>query len=1020
MKRMADGFVWDEILMIQRNLQLLFAAILCSLGWHPTVHGVDFESQIRPLLKQHCVKCHGPTKQASGLRLDARAFALRGGDNGAVIVSQDSAASALWLRIVSDDSHQRMPPKGDKLKPAEQALIKQWIDAGAQWPETDEDRAAAQDQRLKHWAWQPLREAAPPKPGASNGQIENEIDLFLVAKLHELGLTCSSESDRRTLIRRLSFDLLGLPPTPEQIHEFEADRDPQAYEHLLDRLLDSPHYGQRAAQHWLDIAHYADTHGFERDQIREHAWRYRDWVIEAFNRDMRFDEFVRKQIAGDAINTDDPQSVIATGFLSAGPWDFVGQAETPSPVLKRLARADDLDDMVTQVMAATMAVTINCARCHDHKLDPITQREYYAMCAVFAGTKRGNRATSTAAEKQTSDAKAALTKEIDGIKQQIGSHTAKGWSLADVVGGGNGLGTGKIGSGIDPGSGQAIQEPRGFLDGAVAGRFVQSSLPIVDGVAIPDGQSGEVVVSSTGLKAVGIPRTSGKAWDAIRNGPVKSQFSTKLDGVDYNDGLHRLLSLHANSLITFDLNELPALPGQPDAINQPRWLRGAVGYFGQTPKAGASVFILIDGQIKFARESFGRADGLQTIDLAIPTNARFLTLVATDNGNDISHDQLCFADVQIEPATHSTTENAKEVETQVAMLKQQLDQLTMRLNSLADVDRVYAVTSETPPKVSLLARGDTEQPREEVRPGAMHCIEGLKNFELAESASDLERRQQLANWITDNSNPLMPRVIVNRLWQQHFGVGLVATPSDFGMGGTEPSHPELLDWLAVEFKKRHYSIKAMHRLICSSAAYRQQSTVKADNPAHKQATAIDASNRLLWRQNSRKLDAESLRDAVLAVSGQLDTKMFGPGYRDFDYKEEYAPVYTYVTKADQSLLRRSIYRFRVRTTPNPLLTVLDCPNPANLTPTRNTTTTALQSLALLNHEFLLQQAESFAKRLEQTDSDASLQVKHAWHLAFGREPLTSEREAAVQLINKHGLSTFCRYLLNANEFVSID
>ena len=421
--------------------------LLVVLGFSRTLGAVDFESQIRPLLKQHCGKCHGPTKQVSGLRLDARSFAMRGGDNGAVIVGKDSGASSLWLRIVSDDSSQRMPPEGDRLKPAEQALIKQWIDDGAEWLETDEDRAAAQDQRLEHWAWQPLREHTPPTSALPRGSIKNEIDLFLMAKLNELSLTYSPEADRRTLMRRLSFDLLGLPPTPEQMREFEADRDPQAYEHLVDRLLDSPHYGERAAQHWLDIAHYADTHGFERDQIREHAWRYRDWVIEAFNRDMRFDEFVRKQIAGDAINTDDPQSVIATGFLSAGPWDFVGQAETPSPVLKRLARADDLDDMVTQVMAATMAVTINCARCHDHKLDPITQREYYAMCAVFAGTKRGNRAISTAAEKQQSDAKAALTKEIDEIKQQIGALTAKGWSLSDVVGGGNGLGTGKIGAG---------------------------------------------------------------------------------------------------------------------------------------------------------------------------------------------------------------------------------------------------------------------------------------------------------------------------------------------------------------------------------------------------------------------------------------------------------------------------------------------------------------------------------------------------------------------------------------------
>jgi len=1024
-------FKWIGSWMIQRVLTLSLIALV-TLG-PLNADAVDFESEIRPLLKKHCVHCHGPKKQANGFRLDSKSYAFRGGDSGAAIMRSSSGTSGLMLRIASNDAEERMPPEGPALQSFEQELIRKWIDEGAQWAETDEDRAALHDPRRDHWAWQPIRKTIPPEPTKPASidealfhlELRNEIDLFLHVKRVELGLKPSPEADRKTLIRRLSYDLLGLPPTPDQILAFESDKDGRAYENLVDRMLDSPHYGERSAQHWLDIAHYADTHGFERDQIREHAWRYRDWVIQAYNADMPFDEFIRKQIAGDALAPDDPASIIATGFLAAGPWDFVGQAETPSPVLRRLARADDLDDMMTQVMAATTAVTINCARCHDHKLDPIAQREYYSISSVFAGTKRGNRATNALLEKKINDEKAALTNEILELKKQIQSLTAKGWDLADVVGGGNGLGTGQAGAGIDPSSGASIKDTRGFLEEAVPNKYLESPLPIVDGVSIPDGNDlGSVVISSTGLQASNIPATSGKAWDAIRNGPVHSQFSAKLRDVEYNDGLHKLLSLHANALITFDLTELPPITTGAVVRNRGNTLRGEIGYFGQTPKEGASAYVVIDGKTVFKREQFGRNDGMAKIDVTIPEGGRFLTLIATDNGNGIGHDQICFADLRIEPvgdtATVNKSESEPKPETQLAILKQELDSLSKRMASIGEGEKVYGILSEAPPKVTVLARGDTEQPREEVQPGAIDCVLGLPNFSLPASATDLDRRLELAKWVTDSENPLTDRVVVNRIWQQHFGVGIVSTPSDFGLGGSLPSHPELLDWLATELKNRKQSLKAIHRLICCSAAYRQQSQVQSNSESHAKGAAVDSSNRFLWRQNSRKLDAESLRDALLSVSGQLEKQMFGPGFREFDYKEEYAPVYSYVTKNDRDFFRRSIYRFRVRTTPNPLLTTLDCPNSANLTPTRNTTTTALQSLAMLNHDFLLQQSEYFAKRLERADSRLANQVLLAWTLVFGRAPLDSEEAAANEIIRKHGLATFCRYLLNANEFVSID
>ena len=337
-----------------------------------TAHAADFEKDIRPLLRERCEECHGAKKQKGELRLDAKVFAFKGGHDGPVIVPGDAGRSSLFKRIASTDNDERMPPKGDALTAVQIAAVKSWIEAGAAWPENDADRAAAVDKRLQHWAVQPVRTEFP---------TDASIDGFIRAKLVEKGLAMSPEADRRTLIRRLSFDLHGLPPAPERVEQFVKDRDPRAYEKLVDELLASPHYGERWARHWLDIAHYADTHGFERDMLRPDAWRYRDYVIESLNADKPYDRFLREQIAGDVLAPGDPQSVIATGFLAAGPRDFVGQVETKSDVLKRAARAGDLDDMVTQVITSTIGITINCARCHDHKLDPITQQEYYRLWA---------------------------------------------------------------------------------------------------------------------------------------------------------------------------------------------------------------------------------------------------------------------------------------------------------------------------------------------------------------------------------------------------------------------------------------------------------------------------------------------------------------------------------------------------------------------------------------------------------------------------------------------------------------
>lgn len=973
---------------------------------------IDFATDVAPLLEQRCVRCHSSDKPKGGLSLSSHDALLKGGESGAAIVAGKPDESLLIEMVTG--TKPLMPAEGVPLTKAEVDRLRAWIAAGAAWPKglTLKERQA--DGR-SWWAFQPIARPTVPQI-QTEANARNEIDRFVLAKLEAQGLTLSPESDRRTLIRRLTFDLLGLPPTPAEITAFEQDQQPNAYERLVDRLLESPHYGERWARHWLDIAHYADTHGFERDQRRDNAWRYRDWVIRVLNADRPYDQFLRDQLAGDILRPDDPDAVIASSFLAAGPWDFVGQAETPSPVLKRLARADDLDDMITQVMTATCGVTINCARCHDHKLDPISQREYYGLWAVFAGVKRGDRDVSAAEVRELAARKQALNAELQQTRSEIARHSGQHRDLADIVGGGDGLGSGKPGNGIDPVTGNAQSARRGFLEGAKPNVFARSTVKFVDGVVIPDLNPEGTQISSTGLKIMKPPRTSGQVWDAIRFGPVNSQFSTTLDGVDYAADGHTLLSLHANVAITFDVAALREA-GAPAEMK----FTATTGYFGQTPRNGASVHIYVDGVSKFDRRNIGRDDGGIAVDVALPASARFLTLMSTDGGNGIGHDQICFADAWLIAAQAASQTNEEKAE--LARLQQRKVDLEKQLASLPAPQRVYGVIPEPPPPIRVLNRGDPEQSGDEVPPLTLSCVSGLPPELGTAQSSDGDRRRAFADWVTSPANPLTRRVIVNRLWHYHFGTGLVETPSDFGLGGSLPSHPELLDWLAEELLAHNWSLKSIHRLICQSATYRQQSTLPrgAANELSTLAQRVDSGNRLLWRMNPRRLDAESLRDATLSISGKLNKTMFGPGYRDFEYQEEYAPVYRYITPDAPDLWRRSIYRFVVRTTTHQFLTTLDCPSPANLVPARNTTTTALQSLALLNNDFMLRQSGYFAERLTKEDKlDVPQQISYAFLLAFGRPPSPDELAAGESLAKSRGLLQFCRMLLNANEFVYID
>lgn len=971
----------------------------------PSLHGaLDFDTEIRPLFEKRCVECHGPKKQKGELRLDAKSFALKGGLNGQVLQPGKADESAIYLRLISQDEKERMPAQGKPLTQSEIAKIKQWIDTGAVWPENAADLAATQDKRLQHWSVQSLNRNFPPTAS---------LDSLVRESLAKHSLALSPEADRRTLIRRLSFDLLGLPPSPEQVAAFVTDPDPKAYEKLVDVLLASPHYGERWARHWLDIAHYADTHGFERDKLRPNAWRYRDYVITALNTDKPYDQFLREQIAGDVLSPNDESALIATGFLAAGPWDFVGHVETTSAALKRSALAGDLDDILTQVVTASMGITINCARCHDHKLDPITQREYYALKAVFAGVNRGDRVIDIE--------RTRLQQQLGKVEAELSGLLEKGLDLADIVGGGNGLGTGSLKAGLDVITGSFGTSAQSFLKtetpNILRSPILQNGaapMPFIKGVFLPKGAKNPKEVSGLQLAAdvviTDFPVTSGQSWDRIRNGKVSAQPEARVGDIDYLTSGHSVLGLSSNSGITFDLNAIRTANHWG-----PLRLTTAIGFgsreLDSTSFADFSVYL--DSERKLYRPKMTKTESLFFV-LEIQDSVRFLTFVATDGGDGIGMDQLFLGDARL--LGDAAVSQDAQTQQRYASLKAESQGLQKALAEMKELPAVYAFNSTTLPKPTRVQRrGNPEDEGEDVSPGAFKWASHMPADFGDDAMPEGKRRAALAQWITHPGNPLTWRVLANRLWHHHFGQGLVNTPSDFGLGGDRPSHPELLDWLTTQFLKGGYSLKHLHKLIVTSATYRQSS-----NQSNPLAREKDSSNRLLWRQNPRRLEAEALRDYVLSIAGTLNPQAGGPGFKDFEYKEAYAPIYQYIPPNTPELRKRSIYRFVVRTTPHQFLSTMDCPDPANLTPARIQTTTALQALSLSNNEFVLQQARQLATRLENETSGHAEAIKRAFQLAFQRNPETTELEASKALVTDHGLFAFCRMILNMNEFIYLD
>ncbi len=1067
---------------------LLLASLRCFSA------PVDFVREVRPIFKQHCYECHGEKKQKSGLRLDLKAAALKGGDEHAPnIIAGKAGESPLIRFITSKDNDQRMPPKGAGLSDAEIATLSRWIDEGALWPE-GVDAVQLADKR-DHWSFKPVTLPSPPKVKSLRWP-RNDVDRFILARLEREGLKPAPEADRVTWLRRVSFDLIGLPPTPEQVAAFVKDRRGDAFERIVEELLASPRYGERWAQHWLDVVRYADTHGFEVNTERPNAWPYRDYVIEAFNHDTPYDRFIREQIAGDALDKD-----AATGFLVTASVLLSGQIGADD-VSKRLARQDSLDEIVVNTGQTFLGLSVGCARCHDHKFDPISARDYYSMQAFFAGVEYEDR------ELRTPEA-LARRKEAEALKQGVAEVQRELAQFEPLA---------RVGSTLPKTTNPRLNEE---IFPPLAAKFVRFTIhdanlhptlgliePCVDELEIfsDEATPRNVALASHGTKVTASgSRTSdihrlehvndgkygnshswmadeaGRGWvlfelpEVVRIGKIN--WGRDREG-NFTDRLATAYTLEAGlslDAMTPLVSVLPPRPALSAAMNTDRFApvktrrvrftikdtnslepcidelevfdtqarNVALASAGTRATSSGDTVVadrhelrqINDGHYGNSRSWMSNEKGKGWVMLEFPEEhviervvwgrdregkfsdrlaTNYVIEVATASGEwrpvADSTDRRAYVpgENKAKPAVFSTaglrTDEVKKVDALLAKRKA----LESKIAAAAAGQMAFAGTFRKPDRISLLYRGDPEQPKEEVAPAVLSV---LGNLQLPKDAEEQQRRVTLAEWIASPENPLTARVMMNRIWQGHFGAGLVETPSDFGRNGTKPSHPELLDWLASEFVRSGWSVKQMHRLIVLSATYRQSSRI------NRVAAARDADVRFLWRFPSRRLESEPIRDAMLAVSGQLNLKMGGRGFDLFNNRgglSGFNPVESFKGEG----LRRMIYAHKVRREREAVFGAFDCPDAGQSTARRRESTTPIQALNLFNSRFTLEQADAFAVRVKSdVGDDVTKQIRRAYQLALSRNPSSAELVDAAPIVRAHGLPTLGRALFNSNEFL---
>lgn len=973
---------------------------------------VDFTREVKPIFDAHCTSCHGADKQKSDYRLDSRTAALAGGESGQVAIVPGKPEAGSLLRLVDGSNKELfMPPRKSDAQPlsaAQIAILKKWIAEGAVWPETVVAKTEPKTEETTHWSFQPLKQPAVPAEGGS------PIDAFIRAKLQEKGLSLSPEADRLSLIRRVSYDLTGLPPTYEEAQAFCADTDPKAYERLVDRLLASPRHGERWARHWLDVVHYGETHGYDKDKPRMNAWPYRDYVIRAFNSDKPYTRFVQEQVAGDVLFPGTVDGITALGFIAAGPWDYIGHAEVPETKIDgKIARHLDRDDMVSNTINTFQSVTVHCAQCHDHKFDPIAQADYYALQAVFAAVDRTD--VDYFADDATMQRFAALQKQRKQILDQITVLEAPLKKKA-------GEAYAALSKRIDAPAANASPNAKPDFGYHSAISPVQEAVKWVQ-VDLGSSQPVQRIVLKPCYDDFG-------QIGAGFGFPVRFKIEVS-DDPEFKTGVSLLWRKHdatfMNDFANPGLTPFETGTAEDDGVKG-RYVR--VTATKLAPRKNDYIFALAELEVYAGKGGPNLAAGRAVTALdSIESAPRWRKTNLTDG---------------TAPVSRTAEDKQKLIRERDALMLAQADEATKRkiitlrrqrdaLPALPTPQKVYAGAIHTgsgafkgtgaeggrPRPIHLLRRGDVKQPLDEVAPGAMRALGsrfGLA-FELQEAGSESARRAALARWLTHPDNALTWRSIVNRVWHYHFGRGIVETPNDFGKMGAAPTHPELLDWLAVWFRdEAKGSLKALHKLIVMSATYRQTSTPGEE--ARQRAAAFDADNTLLWRQNRRRLEAEAIRDSILAAAGKLELSMGGPSFQDFVIeKPQHSPHYQYhlADPEDPKIHRRSIYRFLVRSQQQPWMTVLDCADPSMLVDRRTQTITPLQALAQLNNQLCVAMAQHFAARVA-----AGQGVDPLFRIALQRDPTAAERTELARYAAQHGLANACRLVLNLNEFVFVD
>ena len=923
---------------------------------------VDFGREIQPILAKRCYHCHGPNDDKGGLRLNSREGALAETESGAhAVVPKDLAKSELIKRITSEDKEERMPPEGAPLTPNQVDLLKRWIEEGADWKQ--------------HWSFEPIRRPEAPQV-KDQSWVKSPLDAFILAKLEAKGISPASPSEKREWIRRATFDVTGLPPSWSEVEAFVQDNSDQAYEKVVDRLLASDQYGERWARHWLDVVRYAETNSFERDNPKPHAWRYRDYVIRSFNSDKPYNQFLREQLAGDEFPEPTADSITATGFYRLGLWD-------DEPADRALARYDELDDIVSTIGQGMLGLTFGCARCHDHKIDPITQRDYYQLVAFMNNIRpnggggpnietpifpNGDRTAFEAGEKTRTAKRAELEEEARKLENQL---LAK-WEEEQQK--------------------KVAGQPGRDLEGLSYKLYRDSfdRLPAF-GKLTPE-RTGALADGLIDIAPAGRKVDIGFVFEANLNVPADGEYTFYLDS---DDGSR--IRIDNRTVIEYD------------------------GIHGTGQEKQASIQ-LTKGRHTFLLEYFQRAHGLGLIAAwEGPGMARRALTKATSE----------MAGPNLVELFRQQGEQllGKDVARQYAKLRKQINDIQTKAPAGEMALSVTENGKDSPPTF-ILTRGSPGAHAGEVQPAFPSILGGgAAKVATPTNAKSSGRRTALAEWIVAPENRLTARVIVNRIWQHHFGRGIVRSPNNFGGLGNAPTHPELLDYLATELVADGWKLKSLHKKILLSNTYRM-----GTRPADK-ALDADPRNDLFSRFDMRRLSAEEVRDTMLATSGMLNPKMYGPSiYVDIADEVKAGqsrPGAGWGKSSPDEEVRRSVYIHVKRSLITPLLSAFDFPETDASCEARFVTTQPAQALTLLNGKFANDQAKLLAARLaKEAGEDPAARIRLATRIALGREATASEIEKGQallkRLMEKHKLAPdiawkfYALSVLNLNEFVFVE